>query len=204
LASLIRSRIRVWVLLAGIGGESPFVPGSFPLWPLIAALPAGRTSEFFPGGRPRPRLGGGASRETGLRGRPRVRLAFATTFALRVFFALGLGGRPRFLGFRAVALAGFLERPEVFDFCAKTIVLLSDRRNSRIRASLACLPVVKTPARGPAKTVKSRRVARAGQPPVFQAPPLRSRPGPAVASDFPAPECATQRFPSATQSLHQR
>jgi hypothetical protein len=32
-----------------------------------------------------------------------------------------LGGRPRFLGFRAVALAGFFERADLFDFFAKTM-----------------------------------------------------------------------------------
>ena len=76
------------------------------------------------------------------RGRPRGRFTLITTLARGVFltfaftfclglgfafvlgfafaFALGLGGRPRFLGFFAVDLSGFLGRPDVFDFLAKT------------------------------------------------------------------------------------
>src|SRR4029078_13153322 len=116
------SRMRAWGLLADVGSESPFVPASSPLWPLIAALLANRTGDFFPGGRPRRRLVDGVSRETSLRGRPRGRLAFATTFALCVFFlSLSLGGRPRFLGFRAAPLAGFCSRADLFDFFAKTM-----------------------------------------------------------------------------------
>ncbi|MEO7166223.1 MAG: hypothetical protein ABI787_12310 [Spartobacteria bacterium] len=44
-------------------------------------------------------------------------LAFATGF----FFALGLGGRPRFFGACAAAFRGFSCREEVFDFLAKTV-----------------------------------------------------------------------------------
>ena len=86
---------------------------------LIAALLGSRAADFFRADDHVPRLVGGVSRETSLRGRPRGRLAFATTFALCVFF-LSLGGRPRFW-LRAAALVGFFSRADVFDFFAKTM-----------------------------------------------------------------------------------
>ena len=157
---------------------------------------SGRTTAAALGRRsvPRNRFARPAARAFGLR----------HDFCLARFFSLALGRAPSLFGLSRGGFGRLFGAAGGFRFLCQNDVLLSDRRNSRIRASLACLPVVKTPACGPAKTVKSRRVARAGQPPVFQAPPLRSRPGPAVASDFPAPECATQRFPSATQSLRRR
>jgi hypothetical protein len=72
---------------------------------------------FFPGGRPRPRFAGADFSATTLRGRPRGRLALVALD----FFALGLGGRPRCLGFLAADLAGFFEGLEVFDFLGKAI-----------------------------------------------------------------------------------
>ena len=82
--------------------------------------------DFLPGGRPRPRFGGDNCSEITFRGRPRGRFRGATTltFALTTLpesaFAFALGGRPRFLGFRAAGLRSFFGRPGVFDFFAKT------------------------------------------------------------------------------------